>query len=64
MGDFIFRIGNVLYGSRKVLIVAEIGTGHGGDEAKADELIAAAVESGADCVKFTFLIVQARVTQP
>ncbi len=35
-----------------MLIIAEIGTGHGGDVVKACDLIDAAVESGADCVKF------------
>ncbi|MDR1308242.1 MAG: N-acetylneuraminate synthase family protein [Treponema sp.] len=33
------------------LIIAELGTSHGGDPIKASELIAAAAESGADCVK-------------
>ncbi len=33
-------------------IIAEIGTSHGGDPVKADELIAAAAGSGADCAKF------------
>ncbi|MDR1429414.1 MAG: N-acetylneuraminate synthase family protein [Spirochaetaceae bacterium] len=33
-------------------IIAELGTGHGGDRVKAGELIDAAAESGADCVKF------------
>jgi sialic acid synthase SpsE len=33
-------------------IIAELGTAHGGDIAKARELIDAAVSSGADCVKF------------
>ncbi|MDR2662073.1 MAG: N-acetylneuraminate synthase family protein [Treponema sp.] len=33
------------------LIIAELGTSHGGDPGKALELIAAAAESGADCVK-------------
>ncbi|MDR1211030.1 MAG: N-acetylneuraminate synthase family protein [Spirochaetaceae bacterium] len=33
-------------------IIAELGTGHGGDRARARELINAAAESGADCVKF------------
>ena len=32
-------------------IVAELGTSHGGDEQKTRELIAAAAEAGADCVK-------------
>lgn len=34
------------------MIIAELGTGHGGDGGKARELIAAAVDAGADCVKF------------
>jgi len=33
------------------LIIAELGTSHGGDPVKAQELIAAAAEAGADCVK-------------
>jgi sialic acid synthase SpsE len=33
------------------LIIAEMGTSHGGDRIKASELVAAAAESGADCVK-------------
>jgi sialic acid synthase SpsE len=34
------------------LIIAEIGTGHGGDIGRARELIDAAAKSGAGCVKF------------
>ena len=34
------------------LVIAEIGTAHGGSIGKARELIAAAAESGADCAKF------------
>ena len=34
------------------LIIAELGTSHGGDLAKAREMIAAAAESGAACAKF------------
>jgi sialic acid synthase SpsE len=34
------------------LVIAEIGTAHGGDIARAKELIDAARESGADCAKF------------
>jgi len=33
------------------LIIAELGTSHGGDPVKARELIAAAAQAGADCVK-------------
>jgi sialic acid synthase SpsE len=36
---------------KKPQIIAEIGTSHGGDAVKAKELIAAAAEAGADCVK-------------
>ncbi len=35
-----------------VLVIAEIGTGHGGSQSHARELIDAASDSGADCVKF------------
>jgi N-acetylneuraminate synthase len=37
-------------------IVAELGTSHGGDLNRAAESIAAAAESGADCVKFQYVI--------
>ncbi|MFW5684183.1 MAG: spore coat protein, partial [Spirochaetota bacterium] len=37
-------------------IVAEIGTGHGGDLAHAEEMIHAAREAGADCTKFQYII--------
>ena len=37
-------------------IVAEIGTGHAGDLTRAEELIHAAKESGADCAKFQYII--------
>jgi sialic acid synthase SpsE len=40
------------YGPGNVLIIAELGTSHGGSTAKARELIDAAAASGADCVKF------------
>ena len=38
------------------LIIAEIGTAHGGDLGCARELIAAAAEVGADCAKFQWVI--------
>jgi sialic acid synthase SpsE len=38
--------------SRNPFVIAELGTGHGGDLAKAFDLIDAAAESGADCAKF------------
>jgi sialic acid synthase SpsE len=40
------------YGPRRVLVIAELGTSHGADRVKARELIAAAAEAGAGCVKF------------
>lgn len=36
----------------EIYIIAEIGTAHQGDLAKAEELIQAAAETGADCAKF------------
>jgi sialic acid synthase SpsE len=47
-----FPIGGRRYGSSDALIIAEIGTGHGGSPAKARELVDAAAEAGADCAKF------------
>ena len=47
-----FLVKETEYGTGKTFIIAELGTAHGGDVAKADELIAAAAESGADCLKF------------
>ncbi len=47
-----FNIGETQYDRSKVLIVAELGTSHGGDPHKARELIQAAAESGADAIKF------------
>jgi sialic acid synthase SpsE len=47
-----FDIGDRRYGQGQVLIIAEIGTGHGGSAEKAKELVAAAAEAGADCAKF------------
>jgi sialic acid synthase SpsE len=47
-----FNINTVSYNRKKVLIIAELGTSHGTDILKAKELIDAASESGADCIKF------------
>ena len=47
----IFINGNE-YNSKNVLVIAELGTSHGGDPVKAGELIEAAAEAGADCIKF------------
>jgi len=45
MNDFTFM-------PLRPLIIAELGTGHGGSLQKAKELVDAALESGADCIKF------------
>jgi sialic acid synthase SpsE len=47
-----FVIDRDTYGPAKTLIIAELGTSHGADRTKARELIDAAAEAGADCVKF------------
>jgi len=47
-----FALGTRSYSSRSPLIIAEIGTGHGGDSVKAAELLHAAKETGADWAKF------------
>jgi sialic acid synthase SpsE len=47
-----FRVGGRVFGAKNALIVAELGTGHGGDPVKARELCDAAGEAGADCIKF------------
>ncbi|MDR2258849.1 MAG: N-acetylneuraminate synthase family protein, partial [Treponema sp.] len=50
--DSNFVIGNRKFNSKKVLIIAELGTSHGSDLVKAKELTDAAAEAGAACVKF------------
>ena len=47
-----FFINDVEYSPKNVLIIAELGTSHGADPVKAGELIEAAAEAGADCIKF------------
>ncbi|MDR2633321.1 MAG: N-acetylneuraminate synthase family protein [Treponema sp.] len=47
-----FTIGDTTYTARQVLIIAELGTSHAADPVKARELIHAAEEAGADCIKF------------
>jgi sialic acid synthase SpsE len=47
-----FSAGGEVYGAERPLIIAELGTSHGGDEGKARELVDAAAEAGAGCVKF------------
>jgi sialic acid synthase SpsE len=43
------------YNRQRVLIIAELGTSHGGDIGKARKLMEAAAEAGADCVKFQII---------
>jgi sialic acid synthase SpsE len=45
-------IGSRAYSRQTPLIIAELGTGHDADRKKAAELIDAAAESGAECIKF------------
>ncbi|GHV16491.1 spore coat protein [Spirochaetia bacterium] len=47
-----FTINGIEYHPGKVLVIAELGTSHGADPVKARELVSAAAEAGADCVKF------------
>jgi sialic acid synthase SpsE len=46
-----FSIDQAEYTAGRVLIIAELGTSHGADPVKAGELIDAAAEAGAGCVK-------------
>jgi sialic acid synthase SpsE len=46
-----FCIDGTEYNAEKVLIIAELGSSHGGDPVKAQELVDAATAAGADCVK-------------
>lgn len=47
-----FNVAERAYSNESPLVIAEIGTGHGGSPAKGRELVAAAAEAGAGCVKF------------
>ncbi|MCL2093110.1 MAG: N-acetylneuraminate synthase family protein [Treponema sp.] len=47
-----FCINGQTYSPAQVLLIAELGTSHGADPVKAGELIDAAAEAGADCIKF------------
>ncbi len=55
MGPFGFDVDGRAYHPGNPLVVAEIGTGHGGDPVKASELLHAAREAGAECAKFQHL---------
>lgn len=53
MRERVFRIeGTTFYAHKKVMIIAEIGTGHNGSLQKAREFVDAAFEAGADAAKF------------
>lgn len=53
-----FRVCDALYTPGHPLVIAEIGTSHGGDPVRGAELVAAAAEAGADCVKFQHVIAE------
>jgi sialic acid synthase SpsE len=48
----IFQIEGLCFNPQKPLVIAELGTSHNGDIVKARQMIEAAGEAGADCVKF------------
>lgn len=52
MKNKIFLLDGQEYSSQNVLIIAELGTSHLSDPVKAAEMIDAAAEAGADCIKF------------
>jgi sialic acid synthase SpsE len=47
-----FTIAGTVRDARNPLIIAELGTSHGADPVKARELVSAAAEAGANCIKF------------
>ena len=47
-----FLVNNTEYSPKNAFIIAELGSSHGADPIKARELIHAAAEAGADCIKF------------
>jgi len=51
-----FFVGGKAHGPQNPLIIAELGTSHGGDLSKAREMTAAAAEVGADCVKLQLVL--------
>jgi len=51
-----FFVGGIAYGPQNPLVIAELGTSHGGDPSKAREMAAAAKEAGADCVKLQMVL--------
>jgi sialic acid synthase SpsE len=51
-------IDNTVYNPRNPLIIAELGTSHGGDSGKATEMVHAAAESGASCIKLQMVFAE------
>ena len=51
MNEKCIVIDDAVYSSQNPLIIAELGTSHGGDLSKAKEMAAVAAEAGASCVK-------------
>jgi sialic acid synthase SpsE len=51
MSDRAVEVNGVAYSPYKPLIIAELGTGHGGSLSRAKELTRAAAEAGATCIK-------------
>ena len=49
---FLLKVENSVFGPKKPMIIAELGTSHNADIVKAREMIAAAAEAGCNCVKF------------
>jgi sialic acid synthase SpsE len=47
----VFSVNGTAYSPRNPLIIAELGTAHGGSLSRAQELVQAAAEAGASCVK-------------
>ena len=58
MRSYEFTVRSVRYTAEHPFVIAEIGTSHGGDPVKGAELVAAAAEAGADCVKFQHVIAE------
>ena len=52
MVSYVFKIDDHVIGGQRVFVIAEIGNNHQGDLAMAKRLVDAAIDSGADCVKF------------
>lgn len=47
-----FKIGDFVVGAGRTFVIAEIGNNHNGDPELARKLVDAAIDAGADCVKF------------